>query len=94
MRVDINCDIGESYGHYTIGHDLSLMDYISSCNIACGYHAGDPVVMQETVHQAAKKELGNGAHHSYPDLLRKMQSFQIRNKSQSAHFVSQKPGRS
>ncbi|MEL6557696.1 MAG: 5-oxoprolinase subunit PxpA [Bacteroidota bacterium] len=68
MRIDINCDMGESYGHYKIGHDLSLMDYISSCNIACGYHAGDPVVMQETVNQAAKKGLGIGAHPSYPDL--------------------------
>lgn len=68
MKIDINCDMGESFGHYTIGNDLALMEYISSCNIACGYHAGDPVVMRETVRYAAKKQLGIGAHPSYPDL--------------------------
>jgi len=67
-RIDLNCDMGESFGAYTLGQDEALMDYISSVNIACGFHAGDALVMQRTVAMAAQKSLAVGAHPGYPDL--------------------------
>jgi UPF0271 protein len=60
--------MGESFGAYTLGQDEALMDYISSVNIACGFHAGDALVMQRTVAMAAQKSLAVGAHPGYPDL--------------------------
>ncbi len=48
MQVDLNCDMGESFGRYRIGADEAMMQYITSANIACGYHAGDPLVMDMT----------------------------------------------
>ncbi len=68
-KIDINCDMGESYGIYHIGADEPLMPWITSANIACGYHAGDPVVMDRTVRLAAQFGVGIGAHPSFPDLL-------------------------
>jgi len=68
-RIDINCDMGGSYGVYTLGRDAEVMDYISSANIACGWHAGDPLVMEQTVRLAKEKEVAVGAHPGYPDLL-------------------------
>jgi UPF0271 protein len=68
-RIDINCDMGESYGAYRPGRDSEVMEYISSANIACGWHAGDPLVMEYTVRLAKKKLVGVGAHPGYPDLL-------------------------
>ena len=68
-RIDINCDMGESYGAYRLGHDSEVMDYISSANIACGWHAGDPLVMDYTVRLAKEKGVGVGAHPAYPDLM-------------------------
>ena len=50
--IDLNCDMGEAFGNYTMPNDLLLMDYISSANIACGFHAGDPAVMESTVKAA------------------------------------------
>ncbi|WP_395377048.1 LamB/YcsF family protein [Marinicella sp. W31] len=67
-RIDINCDLGESFGRYTVGHDAEVMPYISSCNIACGFHAGDPVVMTRTIELALQHNVSIGAHPSYPDL--------------------------
>ncbi len=52
MRIDLNCDMGESFGAYTLGRDKEVMDHISSANIACGWHAGDPLIMDETVRMA------------------------------------------
>ena len=68
-KVDLNSDLGESFGAYTIGMDKDVIAHISSANIACGYHAGDPLVMDKTV--AACKEAGVsvGAHPGYPDLI-------------------------
>lgn len=66
--IDINCDLGESFGAYQIGNDALIMPYISSANIACGYHAGDPVVMEKTVSLAMKHGVAIGAHPGYPDL--------------------------
>jgi UPF0271 protein len=69
MQVDLNCDLGESFGRYRIGADEAMMPYITSANIACGYHAGDPLVMDRTVRLAAKYAVGVGAHPSFPDLM-------------------------
>ena len=70
MRViDINCDLGESFGAYQIGADDQVLNLISSANIACGFHAGDPMVMQKTVHLALERGVGIGAHPGYPDLM-------------------------
>jgi len=68
-RIDINCDMGESYGAYRLGRDSEVMEYISSANIACGWHAGDPLVMDYTVRLAKEKGVGVGAHPAYPDLM-------------------------
>lgn len=68
-RVDLNSDLGESFGNYTIGMDEEILKYVSSANVACGWHAGDPVVMENTV--ALAKEFGTavGAHPGFPDLM-------------------------
>jgi 5-oxoprolinase (ATP-hydrolysing) subunit A len=68
FSIDLNCDMGESFGAYSLGNDFALMDYVSSVNIACGFHAGDAQVMQKTVAHAAKKNIAIGAHPSFPDL--------------------------
>lgn len=68
-KVDINCDLGESFGHYSFGHDLDVMPYISSANIACGFHAADPTVMAETVRAAESQDVAIGAHPGLPDLI-------------------------
>lgn len=68
MRIDINCDMGESFGHYKIGADEEMMQHITSANIACGFHAGDPLVMARTVASAVKHGVGIGAHPGYLDL--------------------------
>jgi UPF0271 protein len=67
--IDINCDMGESYGRYTIGNDEAILDFIDSCNIACGFHGGDPATIVSIVEQAIAKNKNIGAHPGYPDLL-------------------------
>lgn len=67
--MDLNCDMGESFGAYTLGMDATVMQYISSANIACGFHAGDPVVMDKTVRLAVENKVSIGAHPGYPDLM-------------------------
>lgn len=68
-RVDLNSDLGESFGNYTIGMDEEILKYVSSANVACGWHAGDAMVMEKTV--ALAKEFGTavGAHPGFPDLV-------------------------
>lgn len=66
--VDINCDLGESYGHARVGQDEVLMPMLSSANIACGFHGGDPGTMHRTVRLAQSHGVSIGAHPSYPDL--------------------------
>jgi len=68
-RIDINCDMGESFGTYKLGQDQEIMEYISSANIACGWHAGDPTVMEQTVRLAKDYGVAVGAHPGYPDLM-------------------------
>ena len=67
--LDINCDLGESFGAYTLGHDEEILGLISSANVACGFHAGDPHVMRRTVALAKAKGVKVGAHPGLPDLL-------------------------
>lgn len=68
-QVDLNSDIGESFGAYQLGMDGEVLKYVSSANIACGWHAGDPVVMEETVKKAATLGVAIGAHPGFPDLM-------------------------
>lgn len=68
MKIDLNCDLGESFGIYALGNDERLMDYVTSVNIACGSHAGDPEIMERTVELAINKGVSIGAHPGYPDL--------------------------
>ncbi|NWJ97756.1 MAG: LamB/YcsF family protein [Chloroflexi bacterium] len=67
-KIDLNCDMGESFGNYKLGDDAEMLNYVTSANIACGFHAGDPVVMAQTVALAVAKGVTLGAHPSYPDL--------------------------
>ncbi|WP_448550784.1 5-oxoprolinase subunit PxpA [Thalassotalea montiporae] len=67
-KIKLNCDLGESFGQWTMGRDEAVMPLIDEANIACGYHAGDPLVMQKTVALAVKHQVSIGAHPSYPDL--------------------------
>jgi UPF0271 protein len=68
MQVDLNADLGESFGFYTLGDDVGLMATITSANIACGFHAGDPSVLRRTVRLAKVHGVAIGAHPSFPDL--------------------------
>ena len=69
MHIDINCDMGESFGAYTLGRDSEIIARVSSANIACGFHAGDPRVMARTVRLARDHGVAIGAHPGFPDLL-------------------------
>lgn len=68
-RIDINCDMGESFGNYTMGRDAEVMPYITSANVAGGFHAGDPHVMRETVALAREHGVGVGVHPGLPDMM-------------------------
>ncbi|MDF2616870.1 MAG: LamB/YcsF family protein [Sedimentibacter sp.] len=68
-KVDLNSDMGESFGDYKLGMDEEVLKYISSANIACGYHAGDPLTMDLTVKMAVKENAAIGAHPGLPDLM-------------------------
>lgn len=69
LQIDINCDMGESFGLYTYGHDAALLPLISSANVACGFHAGDPTVMRTTVAGALANKVQVGAHVGFPDRM-------------------------
>jgi UPF0271 protein len=69
MRLDLNADLGESFGAYKLGQDALLMPLITSANVACGFHAGDPGVMRETVALAREHGVAVGAHPGFPDLV-------------------------
>ena len=68
-RVDLNSDLGESFGRYTIGADDKIIPLITSANVACGYHASDPVVMDKTIKLAKEAGIRVGAHPGFPDLM-------------------------
>mgnify|MGYP000859438628 FL=1 len=67
--VDLNSDLGESFGAYTIGLDSEVLKYVPSANVACGWHAGDPLIMDKTVKLAVENGVAVGAHPGYPDLM-------------------------
>lgn len=67
-RIDFNCDMGEGYGAWRMGDDAALLDHVTSANIACGFHAGDPATIRRTVKAAVEKGVSIGAHPSLPDL--------------------------
>jgi 5-oxoprolinase (ATP-hydrolysing) subunit A len=69
LKVDLNADMGESFGRWTLGDDDALMPLLTSANIACGFHGGDPHVMRRTVTLALEHGVGVGAHVALPDLL-------------------------
>jgi len=69
MRIDLNSDMGESFGAYLIGADEEILRWVTSANVACGWHGGDPQVMRQTVERAKALGVAVGAHPSYPDLL-------------------------
>ena len=68
MRVDLNADMGEGFGPWTMGDDAALLEVVTSANIACGAHAGDPSVMAATMRLAAARGVGIGAHPGFADL--------------------------
>lgn len=68
-KVDLNCDMGESFGAYRMGNDAEILDFVTSANIACGFHAGDPATMRKTVKMALDKNVGIGAHPGLQDLV-------------------------
>lgn len=68
LKIDLNCDMGESFGVYHLGADAVLLEHVTSANIACGFHAGDPSVMRSTVKLALQKGAAIGAHPGLPDL--------------------------
>lgn len=68
-RVDINCDLGESYGAYKVGNDEKIMPHITSANVACGFHGGDPTTIAQTINLAKKCGVAVGAHPGFPDLM-------------------------
>jgi 5-oxoprolinase (ATP-hydrolysing) subunit A len=68
LMIDLNADLGESFGNYRMGNDAAMMPHISSANIACGFHAGDPMVMRRTVKTALEHGVAVGAHPGLPDL--------------------------
>lgn len=67
--IDINCDLGESFGNYKVGNDDAVFPFLSSCNIACGFHGGDPLHIKNTIAKAIEHKVQIGAHPSYPDKL-------------------------
>ena len=68
MRIDINADLGEGYGRYTCGDDDALLAIVTSANVACGFHAGDPEIMAHTFEVAKQHGVAVGAHCGFPDL--------------------------
>lgn len=81
--IDLNCDLGESFGAYKMGNDDEILPFVSSINVACGFHAGDPIVMRQTVEKALKHNVAIGAHPGFPDLI----GFGRRNMNVSASEV-------
>lgn len=69
MQVDLNSDLGESFGRYSLGLDNEIIPLITSANVACGYHASDPLVMKKTIDEAKSSGIAVGAHPGYPDLM-------------------------
>ena len=69
FKIDLNCDLGEGFGSYSVADDSAILNYITTANVACGWHAGDPVIMDRVVRMAKEKNVAVGAHPGYPDLM-------------------------
>ena len=69
MKIDINCDLGESFGAFKVGNDAEVMPHITSANVACGFHAGDPMTIAQTIRLAKKHDVAVGAHPGFSDLV-------------------------
>ena len=69
LRLDLNCDMGESFGAWKMGNDIEILDHVTSANVACGFHAGDPQTMHRTVAAAFERGVHVGAHPGYRDLV-------------------------
>ena len=67
--IDLNSDLGESFGNYTLGMDSEVLNHVTSANVACGWHAGDSLIMEATVKMCKEKGVAVGAHPGYPDLM-------------------------
>ena len=67
-RIDLNSDLGESFGAWTMGDDAAMLEIVTSANVACGFHAGDPAGILQTLREAARRGVSIGAHVAYPDL--------------------------
>ena len=67
-RIDLNSDLGESFGAWTMGDDAAMLEIVTSANVACGFHAGDPAGILKTLREAARRGVSIGAHVAYPDL--------------------------
>ncbi|MEE0530704.1 MAG: LamB/YcsF family protein, partial [Anaerostipes hadrus] len=89
-QIDLNSDLGESFGRYTIGNDDKIIPLITSANVACGYHASDPVVMMETIQRAKEAGIAVGAHPGLPDLMGfGRRSMEISNEEAKAYTLYQ-----
>lgn len=86
-RVDVNCDMGESFGAYALGIDHEVIKYVTSSNIACGFHASDPDVMAKTVELCKKNNVMVGAHPGYPDLLGFGRRFMEVSEEELLHYI-------
>lgn len=69
LTIDLNSDLGESFGHFKVGNDDEVLKYVTSANIACGFHAGDPITMEKTVEKALENNVAIGAHPGFMDLM-------------------------
>lgn len=67
-RIDLNSDLGESFGAWTMGDDAAMLEIVTSANVACGFHAGDPAGILQTLREAARRGVSIGAHVAYPNL--------------------------
>jgi len=87
MKVDLNSDLGESFGRYKLGFDEEVMNFITSANIACGWHAGDPLVMRKTVKLAKENNVQVGAHPGYPDLMGFGRRFMTLTREEARNYI-------
>ncbi|WP_339062152.1 5-oxoprolinase subunit PxpA [Tepidibacillus marianensis] len=85
MRIDINSDMGESFGSFRVGNDQELMNYITSANVACGFHAGDPVTLHKTIQFAKENGVSVGAHPGFYD-VRGFGRYEIKVKPQEIYY--------
>lgn len=92
QSIDLNSDMGEGFGNYELGSTEGVMKHLSSCNIACGYHAGDPNYMKETVELAKEYDVNIGAHPGNPDKLGFGRRFMDLNPEEASNYITYQAG--